>query len=65
MLNFTYPGYPEIELIDNGADMPVTLGNLDQYIQLLSKTILVDSVLQQVIQFRYGFNQVNFMKIDF
>jgi E3 ubiquitin-protein ligase TRIP12 len=45
MLNFTYPGYPEIELIDNGADMPVTLGNLDQYVQLLTKNILVDSVV--------------------
>ncbi len=29
MLNFTIPGYSDIELIDNGADMPVTLSNLD------------------------------------
>lgn len=29
MLSFTFPGYDDIELIDNGADMPVTLGNLD------------------------------------
>jgi len=29
MLNFTFPGYSDIELIDNGADMPVTISNLN------------------------------------
>jgi len=45
MLNFTYPGYSEIELIENGADMPVTLSNLDQYVLMLTKTILSETVL--------------------
>lgn len=29
MLNFTFPGHDDIELIDDGADMPVTLSNLE------------------------------------
>ena len=28
-LNFTLPGQPDIDLIENGIEMPVTLSNLD------------------------------------
>jgi len=32
MLNFTFPGYYDIELIENGADTAVTIKNLDLYV---------------------------------
>ena len=43
-LNFTLVGYPEIELIENGNDMPVTLSNLETYI-----TMTLDFFLHKTI----------------
>jgi E3 ubiquitin-protein ligase TRIP12 len=57
-LNFTFPGYDEIDLIENGEDMPVTLSNLDQYVQLLSRYYLYESTKSQINAFRDGFNKV-------
>lgn len=33
-LNFTLPGYPNIELKKGGSDISVTIHNLDQYLQV-------------------------------
>jgi len=57
-LNFTLPGFEEIELIDNGEDMPVTLSNLDQYISILTKYILTETLIPQISAFREGFDKV-------
>ncbi|KNC84223.1 hypothetical protein SARC_03555 [Sphaeroforma arctica JP610] len=57
-LDFTIPGYPDIELIPGGADQTVDIHRLGQYIRLVVKTILVDSVAQQMEAFRSGFDEV-------
>ena len=57
-LNFTFPGYDEIDLIENGEDMPVTLSNLDQYITLLARYYLFETTKSQIAAFRDGFNKV-------
>ena len=33
-LDFTLPGYPNIELKKGGKDIPVTLDNLEEYLQV-------------------------------
>jgi len=57
-LNFTFPGYNEIELIENGEDMPVTLSNLDQYVSILARYILLETLKSQTSAFREGFDKV-------
>ena len=71
-LNFTFPGYNEIDLIENGEDMPVTLSNLDQYVSLVFRYYIYESTKSQIIAFKDGFNKVLyvvflllFIKIDF
>ena len=49
MLNFTFPGHPDIELIEKGTDMPVTTSNLDQYLQLLTQFFFDDNVRNAVV----------------
>lgn len=57
-LDFTLPGYPDIELIPNGANMPVTLHNVGEYVDRVIETTLVNGVRRQVEAFRIGFSQV-------
>ena len=57
-LNFTFPGYSEIDLIENGEDMPVTLSNLDQYVSLIFRYYIYESTKSQIASFRDGFNKV-------
>eukprot|EP00828_Plagiopyla_frontata_P028237 TRINITY_DN3656_c0_g1_i2.p1 TRINITY_DN3656_c0_g1~~TRINITY_DN3656_c0_g1_i2.p1 ORF type:complete len:293 (-),score=41.62 TRINITY_DN3656_c0_g1_i2:31-909(-) len=57
-LNFTLVGYPEIELMENGNDMPVTLSNLETYITMTLDFFLNKTIQLQVKSFKEGFNQV-------
>ena len=59
-LNFTFPGYEDIDLIENGEDMPVTLSNLDQYVSILTQYYLIETNKSQVLAFRDGFDKVAF-----
>jgi len=61
-LNFTFPGYDEVDIIENGEDMPVTLSNLDQYISILSNYFLTETLKSQVLAFREGFDKVTPLK---
>ena len=40
-LDFTLPGYPNIELMKGGKDVTVTLENLAQYVKLVSHWLLI------------------------
>ncbi|CAG8153318.1 unnamed protein product [Penicillium nalgiovense] len=57
-LDFTLPGYPAIELIPGGADVPLTIENVDIYIERVIDMTLGSGVRRQVDAFRAGFSQV-------
>lgn len=57
-LDFTLPGYPNIELIPNGADVNVTIDNVGDYVDKVIDFTLARAVRKQVKAFREGFSQV-------
>ena len=57
-LDFTLPGYPNIELRKGGRDTCVTLENLSSYISLVSHWLLVEGVSMQMEALREGFTSV-------
>ncbi|KAL4984709.1 hypothetical protein BDW68DRAFT_166548 [Aspergillus falconensis] len=57
-LDFTLPGYPAIELIKNGSNIPVTIENVDLYVDRVVDMTLGSGVQAQVEAFRTGFSQV-------
>ena len=56
-LDFTLPGYP-IELLPNGSTIPVTIDNVDIYLDKVIDMTLGSGVQRQVDAFRAGFTQV-------
>ena len=57
-LDFTLPGYPNIELRKGGKDITVTLDNLNQYVKLVSHWLLIEGVSFQMEAIREGFESV-------
>lgn len=57
-INFTIPGYPDIELKEGGADLWVTDENIEQYVNLVARSTLWDCVVAQIVSFISGFNEV-------
>jgi E3 ubiquitin-protein ligase TRIP12 len=57
-LDFTLPGYPEVELIPNGSQTLVTIDNVDLYLERVIDMTLGSGVRRQVDAFRAGFSQV-------
>jgi E3 ubiquitin-protein ligase TRIP12 len=57
-LDFTLPGYDSIELIPNGADTPVTIENVDTYVEKVIDFTLGSGVQRQADAFRAGFTEV-------
>ncbi|KAI1472790.1 uncharacterized protein F4812DRAFT_454603 [Daldinia caldariorum] len=57
-LDFTLPGYPEIELIPGGSQIPVTIYNVESYLDKVIDMTLGRGVKRQVEAFRTGFSQV-------
>ena len=57
-LDFTLPGFPNIELKKGGKDTPVTLDNIEQYLNLLCHWTLVEGINKQMESFREGFETV-------
>ncbi|WPA96535.1 uncharacterized protein RHO25_001142 [Cercospora beticola] len=57
-LDFTLPGYPNIELLPNGATINVTIENVAQYIKKVIDFTLETGVQRQIDAFRAGFTQV-------
>lgn len=61
-LVFTLPGYEDYELMPSGADKEVTLDNLELYVDLVTKTYLIDSIMPYVEAFRDGISMVHSSK---
>ncbi|XP_066454265.1 E3 ubiquitin-protein ligase TRIP12 isoform X2 [Eleutherodactylus coqui] len=57
-LDFTLPGFPNIELKKGGKDVPVTIHNLDEYVRLVIYWALNEGVSRQFDSFRDGFESV-------
>ncbi|OHE97977.1 HECT-domain-containing protein [Colletotrichum orchidophilum] len=57
-LDFTLPGFPEIELMPNGGQVRVTIDNVDSYLERVIDMTLGSGVRRQVDAFRLGFSQV-------
>ncbi|XP_073215932.1 E3 ubiquitin-protein ligase TRIP12 isoform X5 [Lepidochelys kempii] len=57
-LDFTLPGFPNIELKKGGKDMPVTIHNLEEYLRLVIFWALNEGVSRQFDSFRDGFESV-------
>lgn len=58
MLDFTLPGYPEIDLIENGSNIAVTIDNVQRYIERVLDLSLGSGVRPQAEAFQTGFSQV-------
>ncbi|KIX04003.1 uncharacterized protein Z518_07556 [Rhinocladiella mackenziei CBS 650.93] len=58
MLDFTLPGYPGIELIENGSNVAVTADNVETYIERVLDMSLGSGVRPQIEAFQAGFSQV-------
>ncbi|XP_016155991.1 PREDICTED: E3 ubiquitin-protein ligase TRIP12 [Ficedula albicollis] len=57
-LDFTLPGFPNIELKKGGKDTPVTIHNLEEYLRLVIFWALNEGVARQFDSFRDGFESV-------
>ena len=57
-LDFTLPGYPDIDLIPDGSNIAVTIHNVDQFVERVVDMTLGSGVRRQVEAFRTGFSQV-------
>lgn len=57
-LDFTLPGYPEIELEEHGSLKRVTIENVDTYLEKVIDMTLGIGVKHQIDAFRTGFSQV-------
>ena len=57
-LDFTLPGYSQIELKKGGKDTIVSLENLDEYLDLIVQWTLIKGVRAQFEQFKEGFEAI-------
>ncbi|KAF9560690.1 Ubiquitin fusion degradation protein 4 [Mortierella alpina] len=57
-LDFTLPGYSRIDLKSGGANIPVTIYNVEEYIELAVDMTVGRGVQAQVAAFQEGFNRV-------
>ncbi|KAK5058768.1 hypothetical protein LTR84_011032 [Exophiala bonariae] len=57
-LDFTLPGYPGIELVENGQDVALTMENVQDYVDKVLDLSLGSGVRRQVEAFQNGFSQV-------
>ncbi|KAI7870841.1 hypothetical protein BDF14DRAFT_1770296 [Spinellus fusiger] len=55
-LDFTLPGDVSIELKSGGKEIPVTISNVEEYIELLKDALVGSGISQQLVAFRKGFN---------
>ncbi|KAJ3191722.1 Ubiquitin-protein ligase [Irineochytrium annulatum] len=57
-LDFTLPGYSDIELLSDGKNVPVDLSNLESYLEKVMEMTVGEGIRGQVEAFRRGFDRV-------
>ena len=65
-INFTFPGFESILLVQNGNEKVVSIENVNEYTEAFAMKFFRDSIRLQVESFREGFNKVTYiMNYDF
>ena len=57
-LDFTLPGHPAIELVENGSHIAVNIDNVERYLELVVDMTLGSGVEAQIDSFTKGFSEV-------
>ncbi|KAJ3001496.1 UNVERIFIED_CONTAM: Ubiquitin fusion degradation protein 4, partial [Siphonaria sp. JEL0065] len=57
-LDFTLPGYPNVELKPNGSDISITIENVSEYIDRVVDLTVGSGIWKQVDAFRKGFDLI-------
>lgn len=57
-LLFNLPGYPEIELIENGLETLLTVKNIEEYVSGIFDKLFGSGISDIINCFKYGFNLV-------
>ncbi|KAJ3112823.1 Ubiquitin fusion degradation protein 4, partial [Phlyctochytrium bullatum] len=57
-LDFTLPGYPDVELLPGGANIDVTDDNVQDYLERVADLTVGSGIRHQVEAFRQGFDKV-------
>lgn len=57
-LDFTLPGYPDVDLVENGKNTMLSIFNVEQYIMAIIEMTVGSGIKAQVDSFRRGFNRV-------
>ena len=58
-INFTFPGFESILLVQNGNEKVVSIENVNEYTEAFAMKFFRDSIRLQVESFREGFNKVS------
>ena len=58
VLDFTLPGYPSIDLIENGSTVSVNADNLELYLEKVIDFTVGSGIERQIQEFQNGFSQV-------
>lgn len=56
--DFTLPGYPGVELVKDGANVPVSIDNVADYLEKIIDFTVQRGVRRQILAFRAGFSEV-------
>ena len=57
-VNFTLPGFPDIEMMEGGSDTFLSIDNLDMYLQLLVWWLLYKNPQQSIKEISNGFRRI-------
>ena len=58
-LDFTFPGYNQIELKQGGGDILLSMKNIEEYVNLIYDTIFYKGIYRAVNAFKEGFCLIN------
>ena len=57
-VNFTLPGFPDIEMMEGGSDTILSIDNLENYLKLLIWWILYENPQKSIKEVRKGFERI-------
>ena len=57
-VNFTLPGFPDIEMMEGGSETLLNIDNLENYLQLLIWWLLYDNPKRSMEEIRKGFKRI-------
>ena len=57
-VNFTLPGFPDVEMIEGGSDRILDIDNLEEYLKLLVWWLLYKNPQESIKQVRSGFERI-------